>query len=76
MTNDSASLNIMSAVGLEQIDIFPSVTFLGEVSVEPQTAVEIIEQALIEVQYNLMDFATSGTFETDMLTVLWGIGRY
>jgi hypothetical protein len=63
MTDSSDSLNMMSALGQQPA------TFLGEVSVEPLAAVGIIETALTEVKDNLTEFAASGTFETDILTV-------
>ncbi len=63
MTDYSESLNMMSALGQQPV------TFLGEVSVEPLAAVGIIETALTEVKDNLTEFAASGTFEEDMLTV-------
>ncbi|NEP81372.1 MAG: sodium:calcium exchanger [Okeania sp. SIO3B3] len=69
MTDDTELLNITSAPGLEQVNTVPSITFLGEVSVEPLMAVEIIQEALTEVQQNLADFAASETFETDILNV-------
>ncbi|NER03550.1 MAG: VCBS repeat-containing protein, partial [Okeania sp. SIO3C4] len=69
MTDDTELLNITSALGLEQVNTVPSITFLGEVSVEPLMAVEIIQEALTEVQQNLADFAASETFETDILNV-------
>ena len=60
---------IMSTFGLQQINTLPSINFLKQVGVEPLAAVEIIEEALTEVQNNLADFAASSTSETNMLTV-------
>ncbi|MEB3342970.1 FG-GAP-like repeat-containing protein [Okeania sp.] len=69
MTNDTESLNITSALGLEPTNTVAPIIFQGEVGVEPLEAVGIIEEALIEVQNNLADFADSAIFETDMFSV-------
>ncbi|MEB3343543.1 Calx-beta domain-containing protein [Okeania sp.] len=69
MMNDTEFLDITPVLGLQQIHNMPDIAFLGEVSVESETTVEIIEKALAEVQNNLIDFATASTFEMDILTV-------
>ena len=47
----------------------PDVTFMAQVSVEPLAAMGIIEEGWSEVRNNLAEFASSETFERDMLSV-------
>ncbi|ABG50105.1 Na-Ca exchanger/integrin-beta4 [Trichodesmium erythraeum IMS101] len=47
----------------------PDVNFMAQVSVEPLGAMGIIEEGWSEVRNNLAEFASSETFERDMLSV-------
>ncbi len=69
MEDYNQPFDIPSALGPEQINTVPPVTFLGGVSVESLLAVGVIEAALTLVKDNLTEFAASETFETDILTV-------
>ncbi len=59
----------LPADGQNGDNIFPTVTFMGNVSINTSEAVGAIEDALSVVGQNLTEFAASGTFEADLLTV-------
>ena len=60
---------VLSVEGQHEANIFPTVTFMGDVSVDTSEAVGIIEETLHLVSDKLTEFAASETFEADLLTV-------
>ncbi len=59
----------MPADGQNGDNIFPTVTLMGNVSINTSEAVGAIEEALALVGQNLTEFVASETFEAELLTV-------
>lgn len=68
MEDYNQPFDILPADGQHPANIFPRVGFMGQVSVEPQSAVGVIEEALTLVSDNLTEFVASATFEADLET--------